>query len=205
MITIVNYGVGNISAVVSATRQTGQEVLVASSVNQLEGAKKLILPGVGSLNGAMQSLNKSGMRDLLEKLVIDKKVPVLGICVGMQMFARNSSEGNAKGLGWIDAEVLKLECNRDEERIVLPHMGFNNVEETTKNCALLADMPDNPLFYFLHSYFVKCNKPNNVLAKTFYSTSFSSVINQENIYGVQFHPEKSHTNGIMLFRNFTQI
>ena len=204
MITIVDYGVGNISAFKNVFKRLNIASNIAKSSFDLENVSKLILPGVGSFDYAMNQLNLSGMREKLDELVTEKKIPVLGVCVGMQMMCKGSEEGKTKGLNWIDAEVLKFDESLINSRVKLPHMGWNEVKPLKENI-LFKDLDDEALFYFLHSYFFKCNNSNDILAVSEYGTPFASCVNFENIYGVQFHPEKSHNNGETLLHNFALI
>ena len=204
MITIVDYGVGNISAFKNVFKRLNIASNIAKSSFDLENVSKLILPGVGSFDYAMNQLNLSGMREKLDELVTEKKIPVLGVCVGMQMMCKGSEEGKTKGLNWIDAEVLKFDESLINSRVKLPHMGWNEVKPLKENI-LFKDLDDEALFYFLHSYFFKCNNSNDILAVSEYGTPFASCVNFENIYGVQFHPEKSHNNGERLLHNFALI
>ena len=204
MITIVDYGVGNISAFKNVFKRLNIASSIAKSSSDLENATKLILPGVGSFDYAMSQLNLSGMRKKLDELVIEKKIPVLGICVGMQMMGNGSEEGASEGLNWVDAEVLKFDESLLKTRVKFPHMGWNEVKPL-KESILFKNINEEAIFYFLHSYYFKCNNSNHVLGVSDYGSSFSSCINFENIYGVQFHPEKSHNNGEKLLHNFALI
>lgn len=200
MIAIVNYGVGNIKAFENVYRLLNIPVLIASSEKDLELATKIILPGVGSFDSAMKKLNLSGMRPMLESKVFKEKIPLLGICVGMQMFADDSEEGTVPGLGWINGKVKKLPLSSN---LPLPHMGWNSVLNT-KDSLLLKEMPDSR-FYFLHSYYFQSSQDSNIVAVTNYGCNFPCAIASENIYGVQFHPEKSHGQGIQLLKNFSEL
>ncbi|QOR62626.1 imidazole glycerol phosphate synthase subunit HisH [Sulfurovum sp. ST-21] len=204
MIAIVDYGVGNIKAFANIYKNLNIPFKVAKSEDDLEDATKIILPGVGSFDHVMQSLNGSGMREKLDKLVLDKKLPVLGICVGLQMLAKSSDEGELEGLGWIDAHVRKFDESKLTKTTPLPHMGWNSIK-IVKDNALLKDLDTEARFYFLHSYFIECKNENVVAATASYSETFTSMVHQDNIYGIQPHPEKSHKNGITLLKNFGEL
>lgn len=204
MIALVDYGLGNISAFANVYKRINIPVVIAKSAEKLLGADKIILPGVGSFDYAMQRLNQSGMRETLDELVLVKKVPVMGICVGMQMLAGSSEEGILPGLGWIDGRVKKFDSSVFSTDACIPHMGWNDVKAITK-MRLFDNLEQNARFYFLHSYYFHCNQNDNIIATTDYGIRFSSVVSNNNIYGVQFHPEKSHQWGIQLLKNFSNI
>ena len=204
MIVIVNYGLGNVNAFANVYKNLNIEVKISNNFHDLEGAEKIILPGVGSFDHAMELLNNSGMREMLDELVLNQAVPVLGICVGMQMLAKSSEEGVSPGLGWIDGEVKKVTNLTHQSLIYLPQMGWNNIKPVTKN-KLLNELSSGSYFYFLHSYCFHCSNADNVLATTDYGEVFACVVNAKNVYGVQFHPEKSHSNGVQLLRNFAEL
>ena len=201
MITIIDYGVGNIFAFQNVYKRLNIPTKIAKNIIDLASAKKIILPGVGAFDYAMHRLNASGMREKLDELVLDKKVPVLGICVGMQMMGNKSDEGVMEGLKWIDADILKFDENLIKQRTKLPHMGWNDVV-VTKNNILFNELDENAIFYFLHSYYFKCHQQKDVIATTEYGISFTSAVNVNNIFGIQFHPEKSHRYGEQLLNNF---
>ena len=204
MIAIVNYGSGNIRAIANIYKRLNVAVGIASTPDELRAAEKIILPGVGAFDQAIKCLNESGMRDILNELVIEKKKPVLGICVGMQILANNSEEGVLDGLGWIDGEVRKFNIANFTQKTHLPHMGWNDVVPL-KNSKLFINLENNPLFYFLHSYYFSCSNEKDVLAVTDYGGNFVSAVNSDNVFGVQFHPEKSHQWGIQLLKNFGEL
>jgi glutamine amidotransferase len=204
MIAIVDYGLGNVKAFANVYERLNIPACIARKVDDLKEATKVILPGVGSFDHAMIKLNQSGMRDALDKLVFKKQVPVLGICVGMQMLAQASEEGVSKGLGWIDGVVKKLDLSVLKSATKLPHMGWNTIDPNLDN-PLLAELNGNSRFYFLHSYYFHCKYPDSMIAITNYGMKFASAVNHRNIYGVQFHPEKSHRWGIQLLKNFADI
>jgi glutamine amidotransferase len=204
MITIIDYGLGNIRAFVNVYARLNIETRVAYTANDLQDASKIILPGVGAFDHAITLLNASGMRETLEKLVIHYKVPVMGICVGMQILAKSSEEGISSSLGWIDGVVKKFDPATIPYKTRLPHMGWNTIHPSNDNI-LLKNFSDNSRFYFLHSYYFECNDSNDIIATSEYGIKFSSAVNHENIYGIQFHPEKSHSDGIHLLHKFANI
>ena len=202
MITIVDYGLGNIQAFANVYKRLNIEVNVARAANDLAGARRLILPGVGAFDHAMELLQASGMRESLDDLVLERRVPVLGICVGMQILARGSDEGRLAGLGWIDAHVRAFASQPALVDYPLPHMGWNDVQPALSE-PLFAGMENDARFYFLHSYFVECAHPvEHTAARSSYGVDFSCAIRRDHIAGVQFHPEKSHHWGTNLLKNF---
>ncbi len=203
MIKIVDYGLGNISAFLNLYQRLHIEAQTAKSADELRNATKLILPGVGAFDHAVRKLNNSGMREVLDELVCDRKVPVLGVCVGMQVMAKRSEEGVLEGLGWIDGEVRKFDKERSGAKLLLPHMGWNDVRPYRTDL-LFQGLDNDTRFYFLHSYYFQAFNDHEVLSVTEYSCPFASAVHSGNIFGVQFHPEKSHQWGIQLLRNFAE-
>lgn len=203
MITLVDYGLGNVQAFANIYKRLNISVEAARTAGQLASAEKIILPGVGSFDWAMSRLNESGMRSCLEELVTDKKVPVLGVCVGMQMMAGRSDEGSLPGLGWIEAEVKRFDEDGFSQATHLPHMGWNDVCPNDSECLFRG--LSRPRFYFLHSYYFMPTKPERVLAETDYNGPFASAVRSGNVFGTQFHPEKSHQWGIQLLKNFAEL
>lgn len=204
MITIIDYGLGNVLAFVNVYSRLNIPVTVAKSAGDLTNASKLILPGVGSFDHAMHQLDQSGMRRSIEQLVLEQGMPVLGICVGMQMLAKSSTEGVLPGLGWIDGAVTKFDVPAMPRGTNLPHMGWNDVKPVVEG-GLFMGMEQDARFYFLHSYYFECHQQSNILAVTDYGGSFSCAVSRDNVYGVQFHPEKSHHFGSQLLSNFAKI
>jgi glutamine amidotransferase len=204
MITLIDYGLGNINAFVNVFKRIDVPVKTAKNINELHDATKLILPGVGAFDHAMEKLNGSGMKDEIENLVLAKKMPIIGICVGMQILGKSSDEGTLPGLGWIDAEVRKFDETTIKQKTKLPHMGWNDVKPTTNN-KLFEDLESESLFYFLHSYYFDCQNKSDIIASADYGIEFACAVNHDNIYGVQFHPEKSHHYGERLLHNFSRI
>ena len=204
MITLINYGLGNIQAIANIYKRLDIPVSIAATAGELAKTEKIILPGVGAFDWAMTRLNESGMRDVLQELVVGGKRPVLGICVGMQMMAKRSDEGTMAGLGWIDAEVKRFDEKAFSQKTHLPHMGWNDVTPQ-KADRLFRGLESGARFYFLHSYYFAPAREGDVLAVTDYNGPFASSVRFENIFGVQFHPEKSHHWGIQLLKNFAEI
>ena len=206
MITIVDYGLGNIRAFSNMYKRMNVETRVATNAEQLGNATKIILPGVGAFDHAMESLQASGMRATLDKLVLEKSVPVLGICVGMQILADGSDEGRLPGLGWVSGRVrsFRSAAAAPGADLPLPHMGWNNVRPI-RGLELFKGMEAEPRFYFLHSFYFECASQDGVAATATYGIDFECAIHSANIYGVQFHPEKSHHCGAALLRNFADL
>ncbi|MEI7614837.1 MAG: imidazole glycerol phosphate synthase subunit HisH [Betaproteobacteria bacterium] len=204
MITIIDYGLGNINAFVNVYERLNIKTKVAHTAADILDAKKIILPGVGAFDYAMSQLNASGMREELEKQVLINKIPVVGICVGMQMLAKSSDEGKLPGLGWIEGEVKLFDAHLIPYKTRLPHMGWNSINPVNSS-KLLLGFNVQSRFYFLHSYYFACYNEMNVLSTTEYGITYASAVAKENIYGIQFHPEKSHANGIELLHNFAKL
>lgn len=204
MIVIVDYGLGNIQAFANIYKRLDISVTFARSADDLVNATHIVLPGVGAFDWAMERLNGSGMRGALDRLVLEEKRPVLGICVGMQMMARRSDEGTAAGLGWFDADVRRFDESRIQGKTRLPHMGWNDVAPMSEQ-DLFNDLGDSARFYFLHSYYFAPHDPADVLATADYGDRFACAVRRGNVYGVQFHPEKSHGWGVQLLKNFAGL
>ena len=203
MITIINYGLGNIAAFLNVFKRLDIPASIATNPDQIKDAKKIILPGVGSYDYALKLLKRSRMKETLEEKVLNQGVPVLGVCVGMQIMSRLSEEGNDSGLNWIPGEVLKFKESDIPFRTKTPHMGWNEVKPLSNN-ELFKGLGQNPEFYFLHSYYYSTERSYSI-SQTIHGIEFTSAINRENIYGVQFHPEKSHENGEILLKNFANL
>jgi imidazole glycerol-phosphate synthase subunit HisH len=204
MITIVNYGVGNIRAFLNVYRRLNIEATIATTAGELRRATRVILPGVGSFDHAMAQLTESGMREALDDLALRQRVPILGVCVGMQMLGRGSDEGRLPGLGWVDGSVKTLESRMTSETLPVPHMGWNDVRPVA--AARLFGQLDSPArFYFLHSYYFLCDRDEDQIAVADYGGEFACAIGSANVFGVQFHPEKSHHDGVRLLQNFAEM
>jgi len=208
MIGIVNYDLGNIHAFANIYKRLNIPAEIVSTQQELRRAEKIILPGVGAIDWAMTRLNMSGLRETLEDMVVGDGKPVLGICSGMQMMANRSDEGQLQGLGWIDADVKKFDHAKLSYDIHLPHMGWNDVLPqggAQGSKGLFRNLESNARFYFLHSYYFDPHNQDHVIAVTDYGGLFASSIRCGNVFGVQFHPEKSHEWGIQLLKNFAEI
>lgn len=204
MITIIDYGLGNIRAFRNVYERLNIPVNIARQPSDFSGTTKLILPGVGAFDYAMSQFNLSGIREKVENLVLNHRMPILGICVGMQMMANSSEEGMLPGLGWIEGKVKKFSPDSIGYKTRLPHMGWNSIKKR-KEDKMLYQLDDDSKFYFLHSYYFECEDKKNILCETEYGIKYSSAVNSGNIYGVQFHPEKSHSNGVQLLLNFSKL
>lgn len=204
MISIIDYGLGNINAFVNVYKSLNIKIRVIEEPKDIVNSSRLILPGVGAFGYALQMLKSKNMIDAINEAVLVKKIPILGICVGMQILSRFSEEGNLSGLEWIDSNVKSFKSNIEVKKYPIPHMGWNNIN-IEKNNPLLSNLNNKSFFYFLHSYYFDCNKDSNIVATTEYGNTFTSVVNLENIFGVQFHPEKSHEAGSILLKNFASI
>ena len=206
MIGIIDYGLGNISAFENIYRNLGIESIRINNQSLFKKINKLILPGVGAFDNAMIKLNKSGLLDDLNEYVINKGVPILGVCVGMQMMACSSEEGKEKGLGWLPSgKVVKFKDNYFDMKTHTPHMGWNSIC-IKSNDKIFNDLNDQ-YFYFLHSYYLKLEnyEERNILCTTKYGIEFISAIKHDNIFATQFHPEKSHISGITILKNFSML
>lgn len=204
MIGIVDYGLGNVQAFANIYKRLNIPATLVSTPESLDEVDHIILPGVGSFDWAMQCLQSTGLRRAIDQQVLEKKCPVLGICVGMQMMARSSEEGSESGLGWIDADVKRFSFTPDNHQLILPHMGWNDIE-VVQSSSLLKEMDLNSKFYFLHSYYFSPDKKADVVATADYGGTFACTVQCDNFYGVQFHPEKSHRWGIQLLKNFAEV
>lgn len=204
MIGIVDYGSGNIRAIRNIYDTLNVRTKVISNPKDFDCVEKLVLPGVGSFDQAMASLNSSGIRERLDEAVLSDLTPVLGICVGMQIMANTSEEGMESGLGWIDATVREFEDRLIPHKPKKPHMGWNSLVCSDDNF-LLSNIDFESGFYFVHSYYFSCENESDSIGKSNYGIDFTCAVNNKNIYGVQFHPEKSHLNGVKLFENFSRL
>ena len=203
MITIVNYGMGNLGSVQNMFKRIGVPSEISGDPAIIAKSTSLLLPGVGAFDAAMQKIADSGLRTVLDKKVLEDKVPTLGICLGMQLLTNSSEEGVLPGLGWIPAKTVKFKFAPDS-KLKVPHMGWNYVF-SKKDSPLTENLPEEPRFYFVHSYFVQCDNEEDVLTTTPYGSDFHSIVQKDNVYGAQFHPEKSHKYGMKLLANFAKL
>ena len=203
MIGIVDYGIGNVGSIRNMLKKIGTPAEVAVSPDAVFRADKLILPGVGAFDAGMRRLRESGLLPALQHQATAEKVPVLGICLGMQLMTRDSEEGNSAGLGWIDATTVRFHAHV-LARLRVPHMGWNRVTVAREH-PLTAGIDADTAFYFVHSYHVVCANPDDALLASNYGCDFVAAFAHNNLYGVQFHPEKSHKHGIQVFKNFAEL
>ena len=202
-IVIVDYGTGNLNSVRRSLDRLRAGSIISSNPNDISSADKIILPGVGHFGNAMSNLRELNLLDALHEAVLVKQKPILGICLGMELMAQNSEEGNTSGLGWFDAEVVRFNIS-DKRRYKIPQMGWNNIR-IKKNSLLMKSMSEVSEFYFVHSYHLKTNDQSDILNETEYESIYTSAIEKDNIFGVQYHPEKSHDAGDQLIRNFVEM
>ncbi len=201
MITIVDYGMGNLGSIRNMLKKIGVDSEITSDAGRIAAATKLILPGVGAFDAGMQSLVRTDLIPVLGERVLVARVPILGICLGMQLMTHGSTEGTCRGLGWIDGRALRFAPA--DAALKVPHMGWNLVRPM-REAALVEALPDDPRFYFVHSYYIRCERPEDVLLTTTYGKPFHSGFHRGNVWGVQFHPEKSHKFGMHLLSNFAE-
>jgi glutamine amidotransferase len=202
MVTIVDYGVGNLASIANMARKAGTECVISGDPQALATADRLILPGVGAFDRAMANLSERDLIPVLNERVQQRRVPTLGLCLGMQLFARASEEGTRAGLGWLAADNRRFRfehMNGNAPKV--PHMGWNYIEPAAP-AALLERLPPEPRFYFVHSYHLQCDDPADVMCWTTYGYKFASGVHRANLWGTQFHPEKSHKFGLALLKNF---
>ncbi|MDA7531539.1 imidazole glycerol phosphate synthase subunit HisH [Akkermansiaceae bacterium] len=210
MITIIDYGMGNLGSIQNMfEKKIKVNCEITSDLDKIKSAEKLLLPGVGAFDKAIQRISKDGLRDVLDMKVLHERTPILGICLGMQLLTNGSDEGKLPGLGWIDAYTHRFSFEK-ADKIKVPHMGWNEVHLSqasllTTGLSDLVTSPDKPRFYFVHSYYVKVKNQSNSILRTNYGHEFDSAIQKDNIYGTQFHPEKSHKFGVQLFKNFAEL
>ncbi|WP_116963011.1 imidazole glycerol phosphate synthase subunit HisH [Fastidiosibacter lacustris] len=206
MIAIIDYGMGNPASILNMIRKVGGEAILSSSVQDINAATAIILPGVGSFDNGVIRLRQLGILETLKKKILQDKIPFLGVCLGMQLLFETSEEGEEMGLGYISGSVTRFnffERREQQKKLRVPHMGWNEI--SAKDDLLFRGLTENARFYFVHSYYVNCLDEANALACCHYGHPFTCAVRKDNIYGVQFHPEKSHKFGMQLFRNFLEI
>ena len=210
MIKVIDYGLGNVTSFINVFKSLGKDCELAKTESDLQGATHLILPGVGSFDYAMELFIKSGLKKKIESLVFEDNIPILGVCVGMQILGESSDEGKKAGLGWISGNVKKIQIKQEHQTklskffLPLPHMGWNSITDVSEcENSIFKNVDLNKGFYFLHSYFFETT--NSCIAMSSYPEKFCCAIQSKNIFGVQFHPEKSLLNGTMLLKNFSNI
>ncbi|MCX6250398.1 MAG: imidazole glycerol phosphate synthase subunit HisH [Bacteroidetes bacterium] len=202
-IVIIDYGMGNLRSIHKKFQRIGYSAVVSGDINIIRQADKLILPGVGHFANAMKNLRELNLLELLNEMSLVKQLPILGICLGMQLLGKHSEEGFVDGLGWLDAEVKRFHVS-DTLKFKIPHMGWNTTD-IKKSSPLLSNIPVNSLFYFVHSYHMNCNSQEDILATTCYDYEFVSAVQKNNIFGTQFHPEKSFDYGETILKNFADL
>lgn len=201
MVVVIDYGAGNQGSVLNMIHYCGFDAIISSNKEDLDKASKIILPGVGSFDKGMMNLEKFNLIDGLRSKALDEKIPILGICLGMQLMCESSEEGTLPGLGWIKAKAVKFNGGG---HLKVPHMGWNTIKPRNES-AIFQCLPVDARFYFVHSYFVDCEEPADVAATTNYGQQFTSSLVKENLYATQFHPEKSHKFGMQLMKNFLSL
>jgi glutamine amidotransferase len=203
MVTIIDYGTGNLGSIQNMLKKIGCKSIITSNINEIENSEKLLLPGVGKFDYGMQQLIDRNILEVLNKKVLIEKTPILGICLGVQLFTQKSEEGLLPGLGWFNSETIKFKIDTSSN-YKIPNMGWQNITKK-KESKLLSGLPANARFYFVHSYHLKCNSPDDILLEANYSYNYTCAIEKENIVGVQFHPEKSHKFGMKILQNFVEL
>jgi imidazole glycerol-phosphate synthase subunit HisH len=205
VVTIIDYGVGNIGSIANMLKKVGSDSLITSDLEQIKRAEKIVLCGIGSFDDGMTKLESMNLVEVLKYKVLQEKTPILGICLGMQLFTNGSEEGKKEGLGFVDAYTKRFDFSgvQTDKILRVPHMGWN-IAEAVKPSRLYENMYEEPRFYFVHSYFVDLKNEKDRLLETTYGFPFTSSFEKENIIGVQFHPEKSHKYGMRLYENFVK-
>lgn len=203
MIAVVDYDTGNVGSVLNMLKKVGAQAVVSRDPAVLRDAQKLVLPGVGAFDEAMGNLRRFGLYDLLNELVLEHRRPILGVCLGAQLMAKSSEEGEQPGLGWLDARLVRFRA-AEGRTLRVPHMGWNTVTAEAAGGGIFQDVPQPMRFYFVHSYHMVTDAPGLELASTTYGHRFTSAMARDNILSMQFHPEKSHKYGLQVYRNFVE-
>lgn len=204
MIVIVDYGMGNLGSILNMLKKIAVPAIISNKHDEIQNAEKLILPGVGAFDNGMKNLTDLGITEILNKKVLEQQTPVLGICLGMQLMAKDSEEGKYNGLGWFNASVIRFQFSEHKPQLKIPHMGWNTVTPSRES-NLIKDLPNESRFYFVHSFHYKNNEKRDILLTTNYGYEFTSAVCKKNIFGVQFHPEKSHKFGMAVLNNFSKV
>ena len=202
-IVVIDYGMGNLRSIRNKFMHMGIPAVISFERSEIENADKLILPGVGHFSTAMNNLRQLNLIELLNDKVLCQKTPILGICLGMQLLAKSSEEGFCEGLGWIDASVKRFSVS-DTQKFKIPHIGWNSVD-IKKKTLLFSNIQEDSFFYFVHSYYMVCHSSEDVLTTSVYDYEFASSVQKDNIFGTQFHPEKSFEQGELMLKNFAMI
>ena len=205
MIHVIDYDAGNLGSIINMFRRIGVSAKLTRDPKDIEDAQKIVLPGVGAFDQCVKNLDSYGFRDVLTSRILQDRIPILGICVGFQMMSESSEEGSLRGLGWIKGTTKDMrKLAKDSPKLKFPHIGWNYIDMKHEH-PVLKNLPDDPRFYFVHTYQVSCENEENVLATTEYGDlTVTASAGHDNIIGTQFHPEKSHKFGIQLFRNFVE-
>lgn len=203
MIAVIDYGVGNVGSIINMFYKIGVPSILTNDIEQIEKADKLVLPGVGAFDIGMQRLNEGRLADAIKKHAIKEQKPLLGICLGMQLLGRKSEEGKERGLGLIPFDNKRF-FFKSNTRLIIPHMGWDIAINTVNNDSLVEGLMPVQRYYFVHSYHAVCDSEDNILMRCEYGYSFTAAVKKGNIYGVQFHPEKSHKFGMALLENFAR-
>ena len=205
MVTIIDYGVGNLNSIKNMLKKIGVDSIISSQTTDIENAEKLILPGIGSFEYGMKKLRGSAFFQSLQQKVLQNKTPILGVCLGAQLLLNGSEEGQpVEGLGWIEGKAVRFDQDKMADNFKVPHMGWNELI-IKKESALFKDMRPDHRYYFVHSYHMVCNQQTDILAESNYSYNFVAAVEKQHIIGVQFHPEKSHKFGMKLYENFIKF
>lgn len=203
MIVVIDYGMGNLGSILNMLKKIGAPAQVSSNADDIARASKLILPGVGAFDAGMKRLAELNLIDLLNDKALNQKTPTLGVCLGMQLLTRKSQEGVLPGLGWIAGETVRFHFDSQHAHLKIPHMGWNTIT-LEKPGALFAGLDSTARFYFVHSYHIVCECADDVVTTTEYGYAFVSALERDNIFGAQFHPEKSHKFGMRVLKNFVE-
>lgn len=204
MIVVVDYGMGNIGSILNMLKRIGAPARISSVPGEIATAQKIILPGVGAFDRGMSALAERGLLPVLHAKALQERVPVLGICLGMQLLTEGSDEGRLAGLGWVQGRSIRFRPDAANSRLKVPHMGWNTVAPRRRD-SLFADLDPDHGFYFVHSFYVHCTNDDDVLATTVYGNRFASAVQHQNVLGTQFHPEKSHRHGLRLLQKFVEL